>query len=228
MKRFKIVGLCLVAAFAVSAVAASGASAANPEFLGTFPIHFSSLALGESSLKAGGNTITCLHVDNLGVITGPKTGSVDVTFLGCKLAKKFVCNNEGNTTGSTITTSLLSMSLGYTTKPATGVLLLPAAGGALAEFTCHVKIEPEEPETTLLVEVKGGVIGAISPTNVKTSEFEFSFAESGGEQAVQKLEGEGTKKHVLEVFFNKEAIGNKGVQLTKDMIFTGTVTELMA
>lgn len=233
MKRFKIVGLCLMAVFALGAVVASSASAAlEPGFTGPFPNHFTSLSLTESTLKTSSTTIKCAHLDNLGEITGAAMGWVNVTFLGCKFSETFPCNSTG-AASEEIKTSALLMTPGYIKKGApteVGVALEPLAGtaGTLAEFTCHVKIE-EKPETKLLAEVKGSVIGKISPPNTKTLEFELAFSESaGGTQSVEKFEGEKKGDHLLEVFLNGETKAVKGVEITNDMIFTEKDTEMMA
>jgi hypothetical protein len=233
MKRFKIVGLCLMAVFALSAVVASSASAAlEPEFTGSFPNNFTSLALGSSELKAPGLTVTCAHLSNSGVITGAKMGSVDVTFTGCLLSNTFPCNSAG-AASEEIRTTLLLMTPGYIKKGApteVGVQLEPAAaGGAFTAFTCHIIIG-EEPEQTVSAEVKGAVIGNITPLKTQTLEFELSFSEGAGSvQSVAKFEGEKAKEdHLLEVFLNGETKAVKGVEVTQDMIFTEKDTEIMA
>jgi hypothetical protein len=233
MKRFRTVGLCLVAVFALGAVVASSASATlEPEFTGSFPNSFTSSSLGSSVLKTHGESMTCAHLSNSGVITGPKMGSVDLAFSGCSLSNTFPCNSAG-AASEEIRTSLLLMTPGYIKKGTpteVGVQLEPATvGGAFTEFTCHIRIG-EEPETTELVEIKGAVIGRITSPNKQTLEFELSFSEgTGGVQSVAKFEGEKRKEdHLLEVFFNGETKAVKGVEITNDMIFTEKDTEIMA
>ena len=216
MKRFKIIGLCLVAAFALSAFVASAAFAVNPEWLG-YPLHFTSLGLA-SKLKAGGTSITCVHVDNLGYITGPQSGWVLVTFLGCKLANKFPCKSTG-ANEEEIMTSLLNMTLGYINKKAKDVGVALSATGPLAEFSCNDEGVP------FPAVVKHSVVGLITPINTKAKEFALKFEESGGKQAIQELEGAG--KSTLEVSLNG-GVFEEGVEISEDTIFTAGLTEIMA
>jgi hypothetical protein len=252
MRRFKIVGLCLVAAFAFGAIATSAASAAKPEWLdcykvakgtGTYPSKeacaksekageeprewvlskpnlFTSTG-GVSKLKAGGMTVSCESVMNKGEITGPKTGLVLVAFLGCKLSGTFACTSGGSAGSEEIKTSSLHMTLGYIKKTApieVGVALEgTGTEGSLAEFTCD--------EGKFTAKVKGSVIGVMTPINEETSNFTLTFAESGGKQAVQKLEKE--SKDTLEVSLNK-GVFEEGVETSTDMIVTEHPTEIMA
>jgi hypothetical protein len=207
MKRFKIIGLCLVAAFALSAVGASAASAVTPpEFLGTFPDHFTSHG-GISTLKTTTvpKTVTCSNVDNIGEITGAKTALVLVTFLGCKLSGTFPCSSGEGAGIEEIMTSLLNVTLGYIKASTHEVgTRLTGTGGSegnlLALFTCENQ----------LAKVKGSVIGQIpsADLNVLTLAFTINFAESSEKvQAVLKLEGE-SKKSFLETSLNKGAFEN--------------------
>jgi hypothetical protein len=217
MKRFKIIGLCLMAAFVVAAVVASAASAAKPEWLG-YPLHFTSLGVLLSKLKAGGTSVTCTHVDNLGFITGPQSGWVLVTFLGCKLASKFACKSA-SANEEEIKTSLLNMTLGYVNKKNKEAGVALAASGSLAEFSCNDEGVP------FPAVVKGSVIGAITTPNVKASEFKLTFAESGGKQAIQEFEKE--SKDTLEVSLNG-GVFEEGVETSEDTITTAGLMEVMA
>src|ERR1700691_33037 len=192
MKRFKIIGLCLVAAFAFSAVVASASVAALPEWHGPFPKPFTSLS-GPGTLETAGamkNKIKCASDGNVGEITAAKAGVVLVTFLGCKQGIN-PCRNEGT---ENIMTEKLKMTLGYineTTK-LVGVALEPEAGKKepLAKFHCDID------GVEAIVEVKGSVIGDITPVNTLTDLYTLSFVQSKGVQAVQNLVG--GKKDTLE------------------------------
>ena len=59
MKRFRIAGLCLVMVVAFSVIAASAASAALPEVLGTFPTNFTAHS-GEVVLKVSTQKVKCV------------------------------------------------------------------------------------------------------------------------------------------------------------------------
>jgi hypothetical protein len=102
MKRIRIVGLCLMAVFAVSAVAASGSSAASLLFKATngniVGGGFESLG-GLSFLKTlGGSEVHCKHVDNHGKFTSSTLGEVLILFLGCStnvFGSSVKCHNSG-------------------------------------------------------------------------------------------------------------------------------------
>jgi hypothetical protein len=217
MKRFRIVGLCLMAVFAFSAIAASAASAALPEWLGTFPTPFTSHG-GEAILKVGTvSKVKCASTTNTGSITGPKLGTVLVNFTGCKLSGSFPCNSPGAGTEE-IMTFTLDMTLGYITKSTKDVgVALKGLGGAeknlLAEFECN------DEGALLPARVKGSVIGLITPIGVSTLTFTLNFAENATtkKQAVEKLEGEA--KDVLEASLNR-GVFEEGVEIALDEILT--------
>jgi hypothetical protein len=135
MKRIStIVGLCLVAVVAFSAIGAATASATPPTLLlkitlGTYPANFTSTGVGNATLEtANGNVVTCKKTDDTGVI-GNKTGEEDTTlahlgkvtilFLECSttiLGHTGPCGNEGSS--NMITLSNWEFHFGSTLKKA--------------------------------------------------------------------------------------------------------------
>ena len=176
MKSIKIMGLCLVAAFLMSAVAVATASATKPEF------RFSGAAKGFSS-KSGagvlvqkasatseenGSKVECTSDTDNGEIEGAsgtdKVTNVLVLFSGCKatvLAKEYTCTTSGQLPG-VIKTNQLEGQLGYIneSKKEVGLVLKPKPPAELfAEFECTRNAEK------LTIKVRGEIIGKITPVN---------------------------------------------------------------
>jgi hypothetical protein len=215
MRRFRIMGLCLMTVVAFSVIAVSAASAALPEWLGTFPTNFTSHG-GEAVLEVSVSKIKCTSTSDKGQITNAKEGKVVVTFSGCKFSGTFPCTSGGGAGPEQIITSTLNMGLGYITKSTKDVGVdLKGTGGAignlLAEFECN------DEGASLLARVKGSVIGLITPIITSTLTFTLNFAESSGKQAIQKLEGEA--KDTLEVSLERGAF-EEGVETMTDEILT--------
>lgn len=178
LKRFRVVGLCLVAVFAVSAVASASASAALPEFVPSTKQTFTSTS-GVSTLAAGAFTITCEKDTNAGEITGAKTvGKVVVKFTKCtiKVLFTFECKSKGAANGE-IVTNALKGTLGYIEGYGSGVGL---------------KLEPEtaseytngeiECAGSNKVKVTGAVIGEVTPINTSSTKGELIFKRTGTKQ----------------------------------------------
>jgi len=197
MKRTRIVGLCLVAVMAVSAMAVASASAALPEFVTAhFPVSFSSknvLPLEPTlhSSVLGGSNVSCLmSVDN-GEVTGPMSvAKVQVSYVGCKEeGTANACTTTGAATG-TIITEVIDGLIGYVTggltAKAVGTELLPEKliGGKpiFAEFTCTGAANK--------VIVEGCTIGQATPINTLQLTGNLIFEElAGGGQKYQSIDG---------------------------------------
>jgi hypothetical protein len=200
MKRIRIMGLCLVACFAMSVVASSVASAAAPVFYTkaspgevapTVPF---TGTLGAAFLEGkSGTKITCTAGTASGEVVDATTTKNNVTtFTGCETSG-FKCNSTGQGEG-VIVTNVLEGTLGNVTATTAGVRLFPEATGRgteLAAFACAGGTVP--------VKVKGSVIGALSGSSGKTvAEGKFgtsqklTFAETKGIQKYTKfLVGQG-------------------------------------
>jgi hypothetical protein len=213
MRYFKVVGLCLVAAFAMSAVAAATALASEgPTILfpngGGGKPNFSSIA-GKGKLVttvAGKSaTVECTSGRNTGeaVAGTDRVKNVSITFLGCTLEIKgeaaVKCNSTGQAAGI-IKTFLLEGQLGYLHlgSPLTVGLVLKAEVNAttnpntlFAEFKCSldtVRVRGRE----IKEKEFAGVIGEILPESLnvlideKKPGFLTYLQEPAGEP-VQKL-----------------------------------------
>ena len=180
MKRMRIMGLCLVAVFAVGAATATVASAL-PEFTGPFPKTFTSTSKGSLLETVGGKKTKCTADTNLGEITGPQSGNIRIVFTGCKLGK-LPCNTPGAAPG-TIATNMLTMRIGYISKANKEVgadLVEPNLG-----FTAYVC------GPAIFVKVTGSVIGRITPINksvIPAKVFKLKFAQTLGAQKFPNLE----------------------------------------
>jgi hypothetical protein len=131
MKRIHVIGLCLVAVFAFSAVAASAASAAEEYLFSAATFSFTSKGIaGQISklLTVGGNTIECPEVLNKGETENAHLGKVRVEFKKCQA--KTGLGNFGCKTGTVAEEIVIDVPfhLGTTSENAAVILLLPAAG----------------------------------------------------------------------------------------------------
>lgn len=195
MKRIRIVGLALVAVFALSVFAAS-ASALEPvfytkvEYGQTANTHIKFTGtLGAAFLEGqvSKTKIECVKGTATGEVTGPKTTENNVTlFKECQTGG-IPCKNQGS---NEILVKTLKGELGEVKAGIPGQRLFDQAGGkgaVLAEFECG----------GLPVKVKGSVIGQLSGAAGNTvSEGKFAssnkltFAEAGGVQKWSKFLGE--------------------------------------
>jgi hypothetical protein len=141
MKIVRLVGLILVAVFAMSLVAVSAASAAGPLFLTSVkPNPFTGTALGLSFLRtpSAGITVECEKSSSTGEITSTTlAGKIFVHFLECTAknatAEHCPAMSPGAPLENLIITTTLHGILGLVLpKPASGsdegLLLLPTSG----------------------------------------------------------------------------------------------------
>jgi len=181
MKRIRIMGLSLVAVFALSAIVATSALAGKHTNTGPLRIHaVSGIAFLE--LEKGAGKIQCETSETAGSITSATSGTVVATFKGCAtLGKK--CTSEGAAEGI-IVTKLLATELNYINKAKNevGSDFKPASGIYNAEFEC-----PGSPD--IFNKVKGSVIGKVEPVGVMEVFSKSTLKESGGKQEVENFEG---------------------------------------
>jgi hypothetical protein len=209
MLRIRMVGLALVAVFALSAIAASSASAALPEFgrckheTGKYSkanceegegsaynwvplkegeeVKFKSTSGAGTLETEGGTKVTCKEDIDEGHTTGPKTDVVTVRFIGCE-SSKIKCTSAGAASGEIVVKEALS-ELGFIKAPEVGLALKPAKGSEIfVEFSCLGGI--------VKVKTKGSVIGKLTPSSEMTETFTLVFKSAGGgKQEIKKFEG---------------------------------------
>ncbi|HEX5851723.1 MAG TPA: hypothetical protein VFY36_01400 [Solirubrobacteraceae bacterium] len=212
--RFKLIGLALVAAVALSAVVVASASAALPEIVkpGT-ATELTKKTIktkgGASTLEtASGTTVTC--TGNTAVGRGQGTKQVTKTvvkFTGCK-SSGFACQSAG-AAANEIVTKEVEGEIGYIFPEANkqvGLDLWPSSRTAMektlhefnaifVKFTCAGFLNDE---------VRGSVIARMTPVNksVKAgSPFTLNYKKgtNPGEQEIQSLKNvEGGVVDVLE------------------------------
>jgi hypothetical protein len=197
MKRMRIIGLALVAVFALTAVMASAASAELPEFQQkgkplTKNLKFTSKS-GVSILKTAAGSIECASDTNNGEIDtkvekDSKHVTVIVKFKKCKSALG-ECKS-GTTKGEIVTNKLVGWL--FYINPVTkevGIWFKALTGNRFAVFTCGTtKIEVESVEK---VESGSCLAGRATPVNTESLTGMSEFKEAGGKQEIRKVTYEG-------------------------------------
>jgi hypothetical protein len=186
MKRFRPIGLALLAMFAVAAASAATASAALPEFETTATLTGKSKAGEKTILQTlAGTKVECESGATKSGKATEKTKQITgvvISFTGCK-SSGFSCESSGAGAGN-IVTNEITATLGYINKTAKTVGLLFAvakAGGFFVEFNCAGGIVKNK--------VLGQLICPIEPVNTKTTKFTLTCKQEKGDQAVTKFEG---------------------------------------
>jgi hypothetical protein len=179
MKRIRIVGLCLMAVFALSAAAAGSASAElwplwEPRSGLHFPIHYTGLLTATTTLGTANTEVKCTSVHYLGLILNPHLADTHYLFLHCTtevLKTVITCTGVGLASEQILIE--VDEHLGLIDDPSThlfnnvGVLVLLPAG---FHFTCGTGLLETE------IQVSGSVISqSLSPVNKQSHEFEFLY-----------------------------------------------------
>jgi hypothetical protein len=105
MKRFRLIGLVLVAAFSLAAMLSASAVAVLPQFLPRVAPNnvFSGTATGSSTLEnSAGTKIECTKANTHGGSETDTLGTFHVTFENCS-ASGVKCTTEGDSTGLILT-----------------------------------------------------------------------------------------------------------------------------
>jgi len=196
MKRVKVLGLCLIAVFAFSAVVAASSQAGKYNH---GPIKVESVGEGEAELGNSVANIRCKSHTAKSEIVGPNEArNVVSLYKGCEVAGKGIpCGNVGS---AEIQTEKLVSKLAWVNKSKSeaGADFKPESGEHLAVFDCKGFAE---------VKVYGAIIGSIPPAdlNTNTSTGKLTFQESGFHNVPQNFEG-GPKEN-LEAEFIFEGVG---------------------
>lgn len=223
MKRIRILGLCLVAAFALSIVAASSAVAA-PEFFECKKVTGGKFADKKCSTPGSGKTAKYELQPGVGKGKVFKGKGGKATLHTPAVGGEVVCGgfkDSGKIATPTTQTGVVSIftkcvSLGKNctspgagakkgeikTKALKGVLGYINKGAGKAGVALSAEsgsILAEFNCEGLEIVVTGSVIGEITPTNTFTKTSNDIFAVTGGGlQTITAFEGEAAKSHVLE------------------------------
>jgi hypothetical protein len=203
MKRIRTTGLCVIAAFALTALFAATAQAKHEN---KGPIKFTAVSTNTPSFEPEGAPATvCASETATGEITTAVSGHLTAVFAGCATEGK-PCHSAGEAAGI-IKTEELSSETGYINKAKgeVGTRFKPASGEFDAKFDC-----PGTPD--YFFTVKESVIGRLEAPNVIATSGESDLKASPLErQEVEKFEG-GLKRTPVYQYSSK---GEGGPLLTK-------------
>jgi len=236
MKRIRIMGLCLVAAFAMSVAAASSASAAAPEFVtkasvgGTVPSEIATTGTMKAGYLEGASKskVSCTGGSSTGVINGPKSTIKNVTtFTGCNtLGGLLKCNNfpvyvEEVPTGwpeGVIQTPDLAGTLAAVTTKIPGIRYYneeKPISGPTAEFVCG--------EGAVQIKTIGSLIGTLKGSKTTVAESvlgktaALAFAQSKGLQKYIAFEGEGPFEKGAPPFYSGNVLTTLAKQVASEI-----------
>jgi hypothetical protein len=204
MKHLRVLVLTLTAIFATSALAASAAQAAAPEFKpngGKFPVAFTSTG-GEATLSVPiFFTVQCKKAKDAGEITGAKTvGGLTITFEECtaeKESKKCAVNSVNEPKGSgLVKTTILNGELGTVEKSQAtsevGLLVEAEAEGTFVHF--------EESECVLGAAIAGSIAAEVTPIKELKNHINLNFAQEAGKKKIKTITTTEAKKPSLNAF----------------------------
>jgi hypothetical protein len=190
MQRFRLLGIALLAIFAISAIASATAAAENPEILpvptAKLPLKFTSEGLDtkyvlETTKKL---QILCKTVTNKGEFTSQDSGTVKIDFEGCE-SKEVKCKAEGDMNGIILVFADINLvdlkKAGLALKESLGIELLPLEKGEnKLIITCGI----------LKTEVRGSALGREDKIKelVKTKTGELLLNQKDGEEELTECE----------------------------------------
>jgi hypothetical protein len=225
MKSLKLIGLALIAVFALGAFAAS-ASAEEGFLVGGSGTPKTGTFLGGSVVfeTTSKSTIECTKVDDTTLtFTNDKTYTATLAILECK-ALGFGIRSEGDPAK----TILVPVKFLVCLDPKNSVSkALVDNFGIVAEIAGTLKLEVEGVKVS--VELKGQVLSAVLTTG-KANLFNVEFAKgaTAGSQAVTEcLQGENKLGQTLLSSFNKGAFESTNEQITSGLVQFEKATELM-
>lgn len=217
MQRRKIVGLTVVALFALFAIASATASAALPSVTllpgEKFPVAFEGKS-GKGILETvKGTTVKCSSGKSSGSIEGEKTGKTTITFEGCE-SSGFKCNTTGK--GSGIIETSGTTTLVFDSLSPLGVALLLAVNETTFECTALVKVK-----------VKGNILLLVKPLGEEVTSFELIVTQSKGVPGDTKYFEGGVEKHpTLLSSIDGGAFENSADESTENKITTAKMVKI--
>lgn len=190
MKRMRIIGLALVAVFALGAVASASASAAELEWT-VHPDKITEAKAGAGELlTVGKRDIKCTGGSTTGEITGALTSTAKaITYTGCESTKFGGKKCQNTSTKGEIKTTELAGELVYP-KGTRGkhekaaVVFSPKSGTVFAEFECETLLGAEH------LKVTGTAACEVKPINKSETSGEIICSETEGKAAIKEVENE--------------------------------------
>jgi hypothetical protein len=203
----------LVAVLAMSAVSASAASAALPEFKPSTKQKFTSKISRFILETRNGEKQDCTSGKTAGeIVNATQVGKVVVTLTGCIVPGVAQCNTSGKSSGEVVTNALKG-ELGESGTTAVLGLEPEKAGEPVAVFECGIR-KP--------VELTGGLIGKVEPIAKEQTIFKQVWEQAGGVQKYTSFEGSSTKTtrslHLGYSISGKEAEG-AGAEAFEELAF---------
>src|ERR1700740_2693479 len=199
MKRFTVLGLCLMAAFAFAALSAAGAAAKKSEH-GVLDLD---AVGGPAHLGTESGAIKSSSNEGTAEITTATSGTAKTLFKGVEVEGfGLKCSSAGKGPGE-VETELLTEETGWISKAnnEAGVDFKPNSGEFLAQFACE----------GLNVKVKGSVIGHVTPLNVAslTSQLNLLPDKTPGQPRNSPSNFEGGPEDILRSSFSGLQTGNE-------------------
>jgi hypothetical protein len=164
--RIRMIGLALVAVFAMSAIATAAASAAE---MTPFPNKFTAKSGASTFETKSGEKVKCSADSGTGEVTSATKDTATIKFTGCE-AFGFKCKSAGAASGEIVlkvTSELVDIM--KANKEVGNILTLEK------ELTIECSIFEK-------LKVKGSTLCPITPVEVKTKEFKLICKEKGGMQ----------------------------------------------
>jgi hypothetical protein len=212
MKRFTVLGLCLVAALAFSVLGATSAMAKKTEH-GVEKVTASG---GAAHLGTESGTIKSSSNEGGGTLETPTSGSAVTLFKGVEVEGfGLKCNSAGKGPGE-VETEPLTEETGWISKAnnEAGVDFKPKSGEFLAQFACE----------GLNVKVKGSVIGHVTPLNVAALSSQLNLIKDNtpGKSRNSPSNFEGGPEDILRSSFSGLQTGNELESLQEQLNVTVT------
>jgi hypothetical protein len=217
--------VALMAVLALGAVATASASAATPEFTGTFPNTFVLGGTnGFSMITEGKHEVVSCGGTNTGELTAAKVAAATLAFTGCRNTGRPTCQTAGAKEGEVRTAALAGKLVSIDKGREVGIDFTPKTGTTFAEMECSGTAGKET------LKVRGALIlTVLRPVNTSTSNFRWEISqpaagveyENGTEKGTATLEIEGS---------GAEAFSFEGAKATRGVatLTTGHATELKA
>jgi hypothetical protein len=183
MSRIRLLGVCLIAVFAFSAIVASAAMAEEKtKMLPEAGVKFTSKGKEGKLVTLGAKEVKCKKLTGKGTIESANLGKYETLFEECE-SSGGKCTGTGLTTGDILNAGTYHFWLALETLNGTANTLVGALVFLPTEihFTCVVL------GLNVLVLVKGCIAALATPLNTLASLTKDTFAQTGGDPLITKV-----------------------------------------